>query len=148
MSGATLPTLNACLNALAFVLLVVGRRLVKRGRREAHARVMLAAFAVSAVFLASYLVYHGVVVPRQGHREFGGTGGWKVAYYVLLASHVVLAAVNLPMVIATLVLALRGREDAHRRWARRTWPIWIYVSVTGVVVYLVLYPLNPGPPPG
>jgi uncharacterized membrane protein YozB (DUF420 family) len=109
---------------------------------------MRAAFAARAAFLASYLYYHFVVQPAAGGpTPYHGTGWRRPAYLLLLASHVVLAAVNLPMVLRTLWLAHRRRWDDHRRWARRTYPIWLYVSVTGVLVYVVLYHWNP-PAPG
>ena len=136
---SALPALNALLNGSAGVLLVLGLALVKRGHRRAHAKVMVAAFLVSAAFLASYLWYHFVVVPEVGHTRFRGQGGWRIAYWVLLASHVLLAMVNLPMVLRTLWLAHREDWARHRRLARWTWPIWLYVSVTGVLVYLALY---------
>ena len=140
-----LPTVNASLNGLAGVLLVIGLLLVKSGRKEAHARVMGAATAVSAAFLGCYLYYHFAVVPEVGHTPFHGKGAWRTAYFVLLVSHVVLAAVNLPMVLRTLWLAWRQRWEAHRRLARWTFPLWMYVSVTGVLVYLALYVWNPEP---
>jgi putative membrane protein len=138
-----LPALNATLNACATVLLVLGRVQIARGRREAHARTMVAATLVSALFLAGYLTYHFVVVPELGHTEFRRTGFVRSAYYAMLISHVVLAGANLPLVIVTLLHAARGRLDRHMRLARWTWPIWLYVSVTGVLVYLCLYWWNP-----
>jgi uncharacterized membrane protein YozB (DUF420 family) len=144
-----LPTLNACLNAASGCFLCVGLWLIHRGRRRAHAAAMIAAALVSAAFLASYLTYHFVVVPEVGHTPFR-RGGWlRPAYYALLLSHVCLALVNLPMVLWTLWLAARRDWARHRRLARWTWPIWLYVSITGVLVYLALYPLNlpdPGAP--
>ena len=142
--GSPLPALNASLNAVAFALLVLGLLLIKRGRRTAHARVMIAASLVSAAFLTSYLTYHFVVVPRIGHTEFRGAGIARNAYFVLLVSHVVLAAANVPLVLLTLFFAARRDWRRHRRLARWTWPVWAYVSVTGVLVYLVLYRWNPG----
>lgn len=138
-----LPLLNACLNATSFVLLVCGLAAIKRGRRVGHERFMLAALAASAVFLASYLYYHFVVIPGVGVTKFNGTGVVRTAYYVMLASHVILAIVNLPLVIATVVLAKKERWEAHKRLAKITFPMWLYVSVTGVLVYLVLYQWNP-----
>jgi uncharacterized membrane protein YozB (DUF420 family) len=143
VSLSDLPALNAALNSVATVLLVVGRAQIRAGRRTAHERTMLLATLVSALFLAGYLTYHFAVVPELGHTPFRRAGAVKVAYYGLLISHVVLAAVNLPMVLWTLFLAFRGRWDAHRRMARVTWPVWLYVSVTGVLVYLALYHWNP-----
>ncbi len=141
--NSPLPTLNAFLNGTSAILLVVGVMLIHRGHREAHARVMLAATAVSAAFLASYLYYHFVVVPRDGHTPFGGEGWLKKAYLGLLVTHVLGAIVNLPMILRTLWLAHREDWARHRYWARRTFPLWLYVSVTGVVVYLALYVFNP-----
>ncbi len=135
-----LPTVNALLNGTAAVLLVWGYASIRAGRRERHARVMVAAFAVSAAFLGCYLYYHFTVTAITRYR---GEGWDRTAYLVLLASHTILAAVNLPMVLRTFYLAARERFDAHRRWARWTFPIWLYVSVTGVLVYVVLYHLNP-----
>lgn len=135
MSVADLPGLNALLNTTSAVLLAVGYGLARSGRREAHRRVMLAALATSALFLGSYLVYHTQV----GSVRYTGQGSLRALYFTVLATHTVLAAAILPLVALTLVRALRGRFDAHRRVARYTLPLWAYVSVTGVVVYLMLY---------
>jgi uncharacterized membrane protein YozB (DUF420 family) len=132
-----LPTLNACLNATAAILLVTGHRLIRTGRRQAHQRVMLAAFSVSVLFLISYLVYHYQV----GSVRFGGTGAIRTVYLTILVSHSILAAAVPVLAVVTLCRALRGRFDAHRRIARWTLPIWLYVSVTGVLVYWMLYRL-------
>ena len=137
-----LPAVNATLNAAAAVLLILGLVAIKAGRRERHERLMKSAFVVSALFLACYLYYHFAVARGQPTR-FNRTGLPRTAYLGLLLSHTVLAVVNLPMVLRTLWLAHRERWDAHRRLARWTFPIWLYVSVTGVLVYLVLYHLNP-----
>lgn len=139
-----LPALNAALNATAAVLLSLGIQAVKSGRLERHARCMLAASLVSAAFLASYLYYHFAVAKGTPTRYHGV--GWKRGVYLaLLLSHTVLATVNFPMILRTLYLATRGRIDRHRRLARWTFPIWLYVSVTGVAVYVVLYHFNPSP---
>jgi uncharacterized membrane protein YozB (DUF420 family) len=138
-----LPTLNACLNGAAGVLLVLGYLRIRRGERERHKTLMIAATVVSACFLASYLTYHFGRQAELGPTRFHGTGAWKAAYLVLLLTHVVLAAVNLPMILRTLWLALRDDRERHRKWARWTFPIWVYVSVTGVLVYLSLYVWNP-----
>jgi uncharacterized membrane protein YozB (DUF420 family)/cytochrome oxidase Cu insertion factor (SCO1/SenC/PrrC family) len=138
-----LPLVNACLNGTAFVLLVLGFVAIKRGRRERHELLMKLAFCASAAFLASYLYYHGVVQRQYGPTKYNGAGLARTAYFVLLVTHVVLAVVNLPMVLRTFWLAHKERWDAHRRLAKLTLPIWLYVSVTGVIVYLVLYPFNP-----
>lgn len=137
-----LPAVNAALNGVAAVLLVAGLIAIKSGARRGHERFMLAALLVSAAFLACYLYFH-FAVARGIHTRFNGTGWTRPAYYVLLISHTVLAAVNLPMVLRTFWLAHRERWADHRRWAKFTFPIWLYVSVTGVLVYLVLYQFNP-----
>ena len=135
MSIADLPAVNATLNAIAGVLLVIGYTLIRRGRIEQHRRVMLAAFATSTLFLISYLVYHA----NAGSRPFGGRGAIRAVYFTILITHVVLAAAIVPMALITLSRALRARFDRHVRIARWTLPIWLYVSVTGVIVYLMLY---------
>jgi protein SCO1 len=141
-----LPLVNASLNGLAGVLLLLGLIAIKKDQRSRHEHLMKAAFFVSAAFLASYLWYHVQVIPLQGGpTPFNGTGGAQVAYLALLASHVILAAVNLPMILRTFWLAHKEDWVRHRAWARITFPIWLYVSVTGVLVYLVLYPFNPAP---
>jgi len=139
----SLPALNASLNALAGVLLCLGLVLIKRGRREAHERAMWLATLVSTAFLTSYLYYHFVVVPEIGHTRFNGPQPWRALYFVLLVSHVALAALNVPLVAMTLLRALRKDWERHRRLAKITWPVWFYVSVTGVLVYFALYRWNP-----
>ncbi len=142
--SSRLPLVNALLNATTFVLLLLGLRAIRSGRRERHAFLMHAAFVVSAAFLVSYVYYHSVVLPATGGpTEFHGRGWTRPAYYALLISHVVLAVINLPLVLATLWRAHRGRWEAHKRLARKTFPLWIYVSISGVLVYLVLYHANP-----
>lgn len=135
MTVRDLPTLNAVLNASAALLLLTGYVLIRRGRREAHRRAMLSALACSALFLVSYLVYHAQV----GSVRFQGRGAIRVVYLGILLSHTVLAVVILPLVLVTLTRALQARFDPHRRLARITLPLWAYVSVTGVVVYWMLY---------
>jgi putative membrane protein len=130
-----LPALNAALNATAAVLLVSGFILIRRGRKEAHRWVMLGAFAVSTLFLISYVVYHAHV----GTVRFPGTGWIRGAYLAILFTHTLLAAAVPPLAIVTLSRALRARFDKHRAIARWTLPVWLYVSVTGVVVYCMLY---------
>ncbi|MGH7550636.1 MAG: DUF420 domain-containing protein [Gemmatimonadota bacterium] len=130
-----LPALNAALNLLAAVLLVVGHLFVRRGRIDRHRLCMGAALVVSAMFLASYVVYH----VQAGSVRFTA-GGWpRVAYYAILVTHVPLAAAILPLALVTAGRGLRGRIEAHVRIARWTWPLWLYVSVTGVLIYLMLY---------
>lgn len=133
-----LPALNAALNATSALLLVAGWVSIRRRAVAVHKALMLSAFAVSTVFLASYLVYHFY----RGSTPFQGHGLIRGVYFAVLISHIILAAVNLPMVVVTLTRALRQRFDAHRRLARITFPVWLYVSVTGVVVYFMLYRLN------
>jgi putative membrane protein len=130
-----LPKLNAGLNATSGVCLCAGLYTIRRGRREVHRRFMLGACAASLLFLIGYLTR----VALQGTHTFAGTGAVRVAYLVILVSHMVLAAAVVPLVLRTLYLALRGRFDAHPRIARVTFPVWLYVSVTGVVVYVMLY---------
>jgi uncharacterized membrane protein YozB (DUF420 family) len=130
-----LPAVNATLNATAAVLLVCGYVMIRRGRIQAHRRFMLAAFTVSGLFLVSYLIYHANI----GSKPFQGHGAIRVAYFAILISHVTLAALILPLALITLTHALRARFERHVRIARWTLPIWLYVSVTGVVVYWMLY---------
>ncbi|MEM7203757.1 MAG: DUF420 domain-containing protein [Planctomycetota bacterium] len=135
LDATRLPEINAGLNALAFVLIVGGLIAIKRGNEMLHKRLMLTAVGVSALFLVSYLYYHAQV----GHVEFGGEGTIRTVYLVILFSHIVLAAVQVPLIVATVVLGLRDRRAAHRKVAKITAPVWLYVSVTGVVVYWMLY---------
>ncbi|MGD9599319.1 MAG: DUF420 domain-containing protein [Steroidobacteraceae bacterium] len=133
--AALLPHINATLNAAASVLLLVGRVHIARRRVEAHRATMIAAVGVSTLFLAGYITYH-LSAPIF---VFRGEGWIRPAYYALLVSHVVTAAIAIPLVLTTFWRGLRRDERRHRRWARWTWPVWIYVSVSGVVVYLMLY---------
>jgi uncharacterized membrane protein YozB (DUF420 family) len=134
---ADLPTLNAALNATAAIFLTTGYIMIRRGRRVLHKRCMLAALVASALFLASYLVYHYHV----GSRPFPGRGVIRGIYFAVLVSHVVLAATILPLALATTARGLRAQYDRHVRIARWTLPLWLYVSVTGVVIYFMLYQL-------
>ena len=135
MQISDLPALNAILNATAAVFLTVGYMQIRRGRIEVHKRCMLAALATSALFLTSYLVYHA----NTGSRPFPGGGAVRMVYFSILITHVVLAAVILPLALITAARGLRAQYDRHVRIARWTLPLWIYVSVTGVVIYLMLY---------
>ena len=137
-----LPHVNATLNTLATVLLVVGYYLIKQKREASHKKVMLACFAVSTLFLISYVTYHVMI---QGGRKFPTYPPPVVryTYFTILISHIVLAATVPVLAIISIVLGLRDRRAAHRRVVRWTWPIWLYVSVTGVFVYLMLYQLYP-----
>jgi putative membrane protein len=144
MDLSFLPPVNAALNATATVLLLVGRRLARARRVAAHRAVMLSAFAVSSLFLVLY-------VAHKASRDFENTpfhaeGVARLGYLALLASHVTLAMAVPPLAITLIVLGARGRVARHRRLARWAWPVWVYVSVTGVLIYVLLYPLNP--PPG
>ncbi|MEO2196661.1 MAG: DUF420 domain-containing protein [bacterium] len=130
-----LPAVNAALNAVAAVLLVLGYRQIRRGRIEQHRRFMLGAFATSALFLVSYLTYHAQV----GSQPFTGQGPIRIVYFTVLVSHIILAALILPLALVTLRRGLRREDAKHRAIARWTLPIWLYVSVTGVVVYWMLY---------
>ncbi len=140
MNWRDLPTLNATLNATAAVLLVIGWRLIVARRVEAHRRTMLAAFACSTLFLVSYLTYHYQV----GSVRFPGTGGARTLYLAILLSHTMLAAVVPVLALITLSRALARRFDRHRRIARWTLPIWLYVSLSGVAVYWMLYRMEWG----
>ena len=137
MQLTDLPALNAVLNSTAAVLLVTGWLLIRRKRINAHRRVMIAAFGVSTLFLISYLVYHFNV----GSVRFQKDGAIRTVYLTILGTHTVLAAAVPVLAIITLSRGLQGRYDRHRRIARWTLPIWLYVSVTGVVVYWMLYRL-------
>ena len=137
MTVRDLPTLNAALNATSAVLLTLGYRFIRRREIGAHRACMLAAFGVSVVFLVSYVTYHVQV----GSVHFPGTGLIRGLYFAILLTHTILAALVPPLAVVTLTRALRGQFDRHRRLARWTFPIWLYVSVTGVVVYVMLYHL-------
>jgi len=132
-----LPALNATLNAASFLLLALGYFLIRTGRRRAHAAAMLCALGTSTFFLVSYLYYHAHV----GSVRFQGQGWIRTVYFAILISHTILAAAIVPLVVATLTRAIQERFDRHRRLARITLPLWAYVSVTGVVVYWMLYRL-------
>jgi len=129
------PKINATLNGSSAVLLVTGRALIARGKMAAHRAVMLTALVTSSLFLGSYLYYHYHV----GSVHFRGTGWTRPLYFTILISHTTLAVIIVPMVLITLTRALREHFDRHRAIARWTFPLWLYVSVTGVVVYLMLY---------
>lgn len=139
MNDSILPHLNAALNAASFVLLVAGFYFISRRRVYAHRACMLAALVVSCLFLISYVVYHS----QYGSMRFTGQGFVRPLYFSILISHVSLAVAIVPLVAVTLRRALRGDFRSHRRIARWTYPLWLYVSITGVVVYLMLYRLYP-----
>ena len=139
MSVSELPALNATLNATCAVLLAIGWTLIRRGRIEQHRKVMIAAFCTSVAFLVSYLVYHAQV----GSVRFTKQGPIRLIYFSILISHTVLAAAIVPLVLVSLSRGLKRNYVRHRAIARWTLPLWLYVSVTGVVVYWMLYQLYP-----
>ena len=130
-----LPTLNAILNATSAILLMIAFMHIKRGRIQAHRRVMLMAVAVSGAFLTSYVIYHANI----GSKPYPGTGLMRTIYFSILIPHVILAAAVLPLALVTLSRGLRMDVQSHRKIAKITLPIWMFVSVTGVIVYLMLY---------
>ncbi len=132
-----LPTVNATLNTISAVLLTIGFLMIRRRKIIAHRNCMIAAFVVSGLFLTSYLIYHY----HAGSTPFEGSGWIRSIYFAVLIPHIILAATILPLALITLYLALRKRFAKHRRIARWTLPIWLYVSVTGIIVYWMLYHL-------
>lgn len=144
MSLSDLPALNACLNSLSTILLVLGFRFIKKGNRTAHRNCMLAACCTSLLFLACYVTYHEWMRRTTGVAHTKFPEHWfRPVYLGILYTHLIAAIAILPLVILTLVRALNGNFDRHKRIARWTWPIWMYVSVTGVVIYLLLYQVFP-----
>lgn len=141
MSIHDLPAVNATLNGLAALLLITGWIFIRQRNISAHKACMIAAFAMSALFLACYVTYHAYRVSEtgEGSTKFPGTGIWRTIYFLVLVPHIILAVVMLPMILRVFYLAFRSDFARHRRLARITLPIWIYVSVTGVVVYVMLY---------
>lgn len=139
ISTSDLPAVNATLNALSAALLTAGFVFIRRKNIACHRVCMLSAFFVSVVFLICYVTYHAL----HGSTKFTHAGAIRWLYFAVLISHVVLAAAIVPLVLITLIRALKGQIDRHRAIARWTWPIWMYVSITGVVVYLMLYQLYP-----
>ena len=134
-----LPALNAALNALSSVLLVLGFRAVRRGEYRRHMRFMLSALGTSTLFFASYVTYHHYF----GSTKFAGTGAVRPVYFFVLITHVVLAALVVPMILLSFSTSLSGRLTAHRRLSRFTFPVWLYVSVTGVLVFVMLKAFSP-----
>ena len=132
-----LPTVNATLNTISTVLLTIGFLMIRRRNIVAHRNCMIAAFVVSGLFLTSYLIYHY----HAGSTPFEGSGWIRSVYFAVLIPHIILAASILPLALITLYFALRKRFTKHRRIARWTLPIWLYVSVTGIIVYWMLYHL-------
>ena len=135
LSVSDLPLVNASLNGLATILLIAGYICIRQRRIAAHRAAMIAAFVTSVLFLVSYLVYHA----HTGSRPFPGRGAIRGIYFVILITHIVLAATIPPLAGVTLWRAYRGRFDRHVRVARWTLPLWLYVSITGIVVYVMLY---------
>ena len=133
-----LPALNACLNATSAVLLLVGRNFIKRGQKSAHRNCMIGALVTSTLFLASYLYYHF----HAGRTTFP-ENWFKPIYLAILLTHTILAVVILPLIAMTLSRAVKQNFELHKKIARWTWPLWMYVSVTGVVIYLLLYQVFP-----
>lgn len=145
MSIYDLPVVNASLNGLSAVFLGAGYHFIRRKEVAAHRRCMIAAFCTSALFLACYLTYHGYLgfVLHRGPTVFKDPAWFRPIYLSILISHTILAGVIVPLVLITLNRALRKRFAAHRKIARWTWPLWMYVSVTGVIIYLLLYRIFP-----
>ncbi len=139
MSISDLPTLNAILNSTSAILLTTGYAFIKQRNRNAHRLCMVSAFITSSLFLASYLIYHFNV----GSVKFQGQGAVRTVYFAILLTHTVLAVVIVPLIFVTFARAIKGNFSQHRKIARWTLPLWLYVSVTGVVVYLMLYHLYP-----
>ncbi len=135
MTIGDLPALNATLNGLSAIFILTGYVLIRRGHRELHKRCMLTALVTSSLFLVSYVVYHA----NAGSRPFPGTGVARAIYFAILITHVILAAAILPLALTTTARGLRAQYTRHVAIARWTLPIWLYVSVTGVVIYLMLY---------
>jgi putative membrane protein len=131
------PALDASLNGTTAVLLLAGLALIRAGRREAHRWTMVSAFLVSSAFLACYLWYHA----HHGVTRYQGTGPMRIVYFSILGTHTVLAAAVLPLILRALYLAAQGRFEEHRKAARWAFPVWLYVSTTGVAVYWILYRL-------
>lgn len=138
----SLPTVNAILNTISLMLLTVGYILIRRGEREAHKKAMLSAVGTSALFLTSYLIYHYHV----GSVKFSGEGLVRTLYFAILIPHIILAAAMVPAILVVLKRGLKGEFVEHKRLAKPTLGVWMYVSVTGVVVYLMLYHLYPAVP--
>ena len=145
ISLSSLPLLNACLNGASACMLLAGWLFIRRGRARAHARCMVAALCLSTLFLISYVCYHAgmQMVHGEAHTTFRDPAWFRPIYLVILLSHLVLAIAVVPLVLLTVRLALKARYDRHRRLARWTWPVWMYVSVTGVAIYLILYRIFP-----
>lgn len=138
MNLSDLPALNACLNGTSTILLTAGYIFIKRKNEKAHRNCMVAALATSTLFLASYLYYH-----FHAGRTVFPQNSFRPVYLIILLTHTVLAVVIVPLIIAAVVQAIRGRFESHKKITRWAWPLWMYVSVTGVVIYLLLYQIFP-----
>jgi uncharacterized membrane protein YozB (DUF420 family) len=145
MSIHDLPAVNASLNGLSAVFLSFGFIFIKRGNKIAHRNCMISAFATSIIFLGCYLTYHGylAIVLHQGPTRFLNPIWFRPVYLAILLTHTILAITIVPLILITLSRALRERFDAHKKIARWTWPLWMYVSITGVIVYFLLYRIFP-----
>ena len=139
MTIQDLPLINACLNGLATVFLVLGFVFIKKGNKTAHRNSMISAFVTSAVFLACYLIYHF----NTGSTKFLEPAWFKPIYLTILITHIILAVVILPLIFITFSRALKERFEQHKKIAKWTWPLWMYVSITGVLIYLLLYQIFP-----
>ena len=140
-----LPAVNATLNGLSAVLLTLGYVFIKRGNKQAHRNCMITAFVSSCIFLVGYLV-HKIFVVKGVNTPFAGPAALKPWYLLMLASHVILAMAIVPLALTSITLGLKGRFETHKKVSRWTWPLWMYVSVTGVLIYLLLYQIYPAHP--
>jgi putative membrane protein len=134
-SSMLMPAINAAFNSISAALLAAGLFAIKQGNRTLHKRLMLSALVSSSAFLIGYIAYHYV----QGDTKFAGVGAIRLVYFPLLISHILLSVVALPMILWTLFLALSEKFSLHKRWAKWTWALWMYVSVTGVIVFVMLH---------
>jgi putative membrane protein len=141
MTLSDLPALNACLNFTSAVFLSIGLYQIKQGKQKAHERSMIAAFCTSTLFLVGYLYYHA----HAGTTRFVDPAWFRPIYLTLLATHTILAVVIVPLILVTFNRAFKARYELHKKIARWTWPLWMYVSVTGVIIYLLLYQIFPQP---
>lgn len=144
MEISDIPRLNAFLNTIATALLAIGFLAIRNGNRDLHRKCMISAFVVSCLFLIGYVSHKYAV--NNVHTKFTGEGIIAIVYYVMLISHIILAAVIVPLVAITFTFALKGNFERHRKWARWTFPTWLYVSVTGVLIYMFLYVWYPSAP--
>lgn len=145
MSLADLPVVNACLNGLSSIFLLAGYILIRNKRQNAHRNCMIAAFVTSTLFLICYITYHSYVAYylHRGPTRFIDPAWFRPIYLLILGTHTILAVVIVPMVFISLSRGLKGDFERHKRISRWTWPLWMYVSVTGVVIYLLLYQIFP-----